>query len=408
MNTRSLQQNLDSIGLPWMTVLLIALASSLIYLGPSLWQTWTHDGPTLVNPAGFVTGHDFVAFYTASKAVLGGDAAMVYDRDFMMAAQIELVGTSDIGYLAFMYPPTYLLLVAPLATLPYFWALAFWQTLPFLAFLLLLRRIALPPFALIMAAGAPAVAQAMFAGQNGLVFALCLGGGLMVLDRRPLLAGVLLGLALAKPQLAALLVPALIAGREWKVLAAMLATGAGIAVLSAVLLGPGVWSSYVTVPGDVREFLALGQFPLSRMPTLYAAARLAGVSDIAGTVVQLAGTLLAVAGVSWIWWRGGSANLRVACVLAGVPLATPFMYDYDLPFMVLAVGLYLAEALERRPALWEKIMLLLVWLQPVWWWWWLVGATGVSPAPLVYAAFFAAILYRSRAVASDVVLVRTL
>jgi hypothetical protein len=396
MNLRSLQQNLDVIGLPWMTVLLIALASSLVYLGPSLWQTWTHDGPTLVNPAGFVTGHDFVAFYAASKAVLGGDAAMVYDRDFMLAAQIEIVGASDIGYLAFMYPPTYLLLVAPLATLPYSLALALWQTLPFVILLLLLRRIALPRIALIMAAGAPAVAQALFAGQNGLVFALCLGGGLMVLDRRPLLAGLMLGLATAKPQLAALLVPALIAGREWKVLVAMFATGTGMAVLSAVLFGPDVWSNYVTVPGDARDFLALGQLPWSRMPTLYTAARLAGLSDTAGTVLQAAGTSMAVAGIAWIWWKGGPANLRIASVLAGVPLATPFLYDYDLPFMLFAIGLYLADAQRRGPALWEKILLLLVWLQPVWWWWWLVDATGVSPSPLVYAMFFMATLYRAR------------
>lgn len=396
MNIRAIQQRLDSIGLLWLTILLIFLASSLIYLAPSLWQTWTHDGATLVNQGGFVTGHDFVAFYAASKAVWSGDAAMVYDRDFMMAAQIEVVGTSDIGYLAFMYPPTYLLLVAPLATLPYFPALALWQTLPFVVLLLLLRRIPLPPIALVMAAGAPAVAQALFAGQNGLVFALFLGGGLMVLDRRPLLAGLLLGLATAKPQLAALLVPALIAGREWKALAAMLAAGAGLALLSAVLLGAGVWSSYITVPGDIREYMALGRFPWSRMPTLYTAARLAGLSDTAGAVLQAAGTSLVVAGIAWIWWRAGPANLRIASVLAGVPLATPFMYDYDLPFMLIAIGLYLADALARGPAQWEKIMLLLVWLQPVWWWWLLVEATGASPSPRVYAAFFAAILYRAR------------
>ncbi|MDH3317920.1 MAG: DUF2029 domain-containing protein, partial [Gammaproteobacteria bacterium] len=331
-----------------------------------------------------------------SKAVLAGNAAMVYDRDFMMAVQIEIVAASDIGYLAFMYPPTYLLLVAPLAALPYLAALALWQVLPFVFFLLLLRRIALSPIALVMAAGAPAVAQTLFAGQNGLVFALFLGGGLMVLDRRPLLAGLLFGLAAAKPQLVALLVPALIAGREWKSLAAMLAAGTGIAALSAVLFGPDIWSSYVSVPADARDFLALGQLPWSRMPTLYTAARLAGLSDFAGTVLQIAGTSLIFAGVAWIWWRGAALELRIASVLAGAPLATPFLYDYDLPFMVVAVGLYLAYALKRGPALWEKIMLLLVWLQPVWWWWQLVEATRVSPSPLVYAAFFAAILSRAR------------
>ena len=392
----TLKQNLDIIGLPWVAVLLVAMASSLIYLVPALWQTWTHDAPTLLNPAGFVTGHDFVAFYAASKAVLGGEAAMVYDRDFMMAVQVEIVGSPDIGYLAFMYPPTYLLLVAPLAALPYFPALALWQAVPFALFLLLLRRIALPPIALVMAAAAPAVAQTLFAGQNGLLFALFLAGGLMMLDRRPLLAGLLLGLATAKPQLAVLLIPALVAGREWRALAAMLAAGAGLAALSMVILGPAVWSGYLTVPGDAREFLALGQLPWSRMPTLYAAGRLVGLSDAAGTALQLGGATLVLAGTCWVWWHRQRTRLRIVIILAGAPLVTPFMYDYDLPVMLLAIGLFLADGIDRGSVLWEKIVLLLVWLQPIWWWWWLVEATGVSPAPLVYAVFFAATLHRSR------------
>jgi hypothetical protein len=71
------------------------------------------------------------------------------------------------------------------------------------------------------------------------------------------------------------------------------------------------------------------------------------------------------------------------------------MYDYDLPVMLVALGLYLAEPAGRTPAAWEKTMLLLVWLQPVWWWYWITESTGVSVAPLVYATFFAAAAYRA-------------
>lgn len=380
-----------------MTVLLVALMSSLIYLVPSLWQTWTHDGPTLVNSAGFVTGHDFVAFYAASKSALAGTAAMVYEREFMMSAQAAVVGSTEIGYLAFLYPPTYLLLISPLATLSYFPALALWQSLPLAALLLLLRRFALPPFALLMAAGAPAVAQALFAGQNGLLFAALLGGGLLALDRRPPLAGILLGLATAKPQLAILLVPALVAGREWRALAAFVATAAGLVLLSAALLGVDSWSAYLRVPLAAREYLALGQLPWSRMPTVYTAARLAGGSDMAGVVLQSIAASLVVAGTAWLWWHNGSRPLRLAGLLAGAPLVTPFMYDYDLPFMLFAIALYLADSVTRGTVRWEKVMLLLVWLQPAWWWWSLVGATGISPSPLVYAGFFLAIVYRAHA-----------
>ncbi len=124
------------------------------------------------------------------------------------------------------------------------------------------------------------------------------------------------------------------------------------------------------------------------------AVRLAGFSDFVGMVAQVISASLVVAVVAWIWWQGAPPNLRAAAILAGVPLATPFLYDYDLPFMLFAIGLYLAHALERGLRSWEKIMLLLVWLQPAWWWWQLVEVTGISLSPLVYAGFFAAIVFR--------------
>lgn len=395
MDTERFRKRLDSIGLVWVTVLLVALASSLVYLGPSLWQTWTHDGETLVNPAGFLTGHDFVAFYAASQAALAGDAALVYQHDFMAATQVALVGSSDIGYLAFMYPPTYLLLISPLSALPYFPALALWQAVPFVLFLLLLRRIALPPIALIMAAGAPAVAQALFAGQNGILLSLFLGGGLLALDRRPLAGGVLLALAAVKPQLAVLIVPALIANRQWRALAALLAVTGTLVALSAALFGPAIWIDYLAVPGQAREYLALGQLPWSRMPAVYTSVRLAGLPDSAGVFLQLASAAAVVTVIFRAWRKNATGDLRIALLLAGVPLATPFMYDYDLPFMLFALALFLAGGGGRE--LWERILLLAVWLQPVWWWWILVDATGISVSPVVYGVFFAAIAYRIRA-----------
>jgi hypothetical protein len=361
MKTR-LKDTLDSVGLVWVTVLLAALMSSLIYLIPSLWQTWTHAGPTLVNPGGFVTGHDFVAFYAASEAVLQGNAVLVYDQSFMSAAQVAFVGSEEIGYLAFMYPPTYLLLISPLSTLPYLTALALWQATPFAVLLLLLRRLELPPVSLLMAAGAPAVAQALFAGQNGILLAVLLAGGLLSLGSRPLLAGVLLGLATAKPQVALLLAPALIAGGNWRTLGAMAATFTLMAAASAAMLGPETWTNYFSVLGQAREHLAQGQLPWYRMPTVYTALRMAGLSDGMASFFQVAAAGAVIGAIFWAWRKPVPADLRVALLLAGAPLATPFMYDYDLPFMLFAIALYILNAAGRLLGHWERILLLLVWI----------------------------------------------
>ena len=67
---------------------------------------------------------------------------------------------------------------------------------------------------------APAVFINAVGGQNGTWTAALFGGGLSLLERRPLLAGGLLGLLIYKPQLALLIPVALLAGRHWRAFAA--------------------------------------------------------------------------------------------------------------------------------------------------------------------------------------------
>lgn len=401
MKPSSIKNTLDAVGLPWVTVLLVAIMATLVYAGPALLQTWTHDGPTLVTDGGgtgdgFVAGHDFVAFYSASRAVFDGNAALVYDKNFMKAAQHSLVGDTTVGYLAFMYPPTYLLLVSPLALVPYFPALALWQLIPLLFLLLMMgRRIDIPPVSLLLAITAPAVAQVLFAGQNGLLFAALLAGGLLLQDRKPLLAGILLGVATAKPQLAILLLPALIFGRQWIVLLGAAGTLVAMIVVSAVFFGLETWSAYTAIPEQARDWLAAGLLPWPRMPTLYAAVRLAGLGDQAASLMQAATGLAVLATVAWVWWRGTSIELRAAVLLAGAPLTTPFLYDYDLPFMLPALAIFIAHASKTGWRVWEKPLLLAVWLQPVWWWTLTATHWEISIAPLVYGLFFLAVARRA-------------
>lgn len=397
----SIKSTLDAVGLPWVTVLLVAVMSTFIYSGPALWQTWTHTGPTLVTDGagtdeGFVAGHDFVAFYTASLTVLGGNGAMVYDEAFMKPAQHDLIGDSKVGFLPFVYPPTYLLLVSPLALVPYFSALALWLFVPLLFLLVTMgRRIDIPPVALLLAVTAPAVGQALFAGQNGLLFAALLTGGLLLHDRRPALAGILLGLATAKPQLAVLLFPALIFGRQWIVLLGAAATLAAMIILSTMLFELEAWRVYATIPGQARDWLAAGLLPLARMPTLYAAARLAGLGDLTASLAQVTTGLAVLATVAWVWWRGTAIELRAAVLLAGAPLTTPYLYAYDLPYMLPALAIFMAHACKTGWRIWEKPLLLAVWLQPAWWWTLATSYWEISIAPLIYGLFFLALVRRA-------------
>jgi hypothetical protein len=314
----------------------------------------------------------------------------------MTAVQHSLVGDPTVGYLAFMYPPTFLLLIAPLSSLSYFPALALWLILPLAALLLVIwREVEVAPAALVLVIAAPAVGQAAFAGQNGLLFAALLSGGLLLHGRSPVFAGILLGLATAKPQLAVLVFPALAFGGHWRPLISAAATLGLMIVLSMVLFGPEIWSAYAAVPGLAREWLAEGRLPWPRMPTVYAAARMAGLGDMASSIVQIVAALATLLSVAWLWWRDAPLRLRVAGLLAGAPLTTPFMYDYDLPLMLTALALLIVDAGKTGWRPWEKPLALAVWLQPSWWWTLSASAWDISVSPLIYGLFLVAVVRRA-------------
>ena len=106
-----------------------------------------------------------------------------------------------------------LLLITPLALMAHVPALLVWLAAGWYAFYRALR-LAMP------GQGAPLLALAAPGGfhQRGrrTWTAALFGGGLSLLERRPLLAGGLLGLLIYKPQLGLLIPVALLAGRHWR------------------------------------------------------------------------------------------------------------------------------------------------------------------------------------------------
>ncbi len=86
-----------------------------------------------------------------------------------------------------------------------------------------------------------ATAENLFYGQGAFLIALLLGGGLLLVDRHPFLAGLLFSLLINyKPHLGLLIPVALLAGRRWQALGALVATGGGAGC--GQRLGPGAWT----------------------------------------------------------------------------------------------------------------------------------------------------------------------
>jgi len=339
----------------------ILLALNVLLLGFLI--LWHHDVFIPIDPP---TSTDFVSFYAAGKLALAGTPALAYDRLAHAAAETAATVPGS-AYQFFFYPPVYLLLCAPLALLPYLVSFIAFQATTLGAWLCVMRGIlrsggwgwCLPVLAY------PAVFWTLGLGQNSFLTAALLGGMTLLLDERPVLAGVLLGLLCYKPHLALLAPIALAAGGRWRTFGAAASTVAALLGLSVLLFGIEPWRAYLVTLGGAREVYEMGQIDLAGFITPYGAARVLGAGADTGHIVQSVASVLTVGSVGWIWWRDPGPAERSAALAAGILLSVPLALVYDLMLLTVAIG-WLARAGRDNGFLpMEKLALFFCFLVPL-------------------------------------------
>ncbi len=294
----------------------------------------THDH--LVNGAGRPFGDDWVNYWSGAFLALHGRAAEIYNLYGFHAFQQSIVGSQLDGY-HYSYPPVMLLITAPFALIPYVPALFVWLTASWYAFYRALK-LALPGRGvLLLALATPAVLINAVGGQNGCWTAALLGGGLSLVERRPYLAGSLFGMMIYKPHLAVLLPVALIAGRQWRAIAAAAVTAGVLLGLSWLVFGPELWAHYLRNLAALRH--AVLEVDISpRMVSVFIAARSLGISVKMAYWLQAGVGALACVAVAVVWFKATPAALKNAVLLLGTCLAMPYLQDYDLVFGAMVVA----------------------------------------------------------------------
>jgi hypothetical protein len=110
-------------------------------------------------------GADFSHYWIASSLAQAGHPLTVYQAPKFIAA---LEAFFKVAYpVPWFYPPTFLLIIYPLAFLPYLVSLVLWLTATLTAFLAVLRRIAPHPLTLWLALAFPGTFQNFFHGLGG-------------------------------------------------------------------------------------------------------------------------------------------------------------------------------------------------------------------------------------------------
>lgn len=203
---------------------------------------------------------DFIAFQAAGRLALAGEAAAAYDWDRLREVQAAILGVapdSMPGYLGWLNPPHFFFAVAPFAPLSYAWAWAAWSLACVLVLGFAVRAVSPGAAALVAAFCTPSVLISLGVGQNGALVAALIAWTLLLLDRRPVLAGIALGLLTIKPQFG-LIFPLLLAltGR-WRVFSAAATTVLALVALSWAAFGAESWQAFLpTVSGTAGRYLA--------------------------------------------------------------------------------------------------------------------------------------------------------
>ena len=335
-------ESLRPIAISWIAVSAVAYIAYL----------WSQTRAGLSDGSGGPFGDDFINYWSGAFLAWHQRAGDVYDWNAFHAFQDNLTGAS-LDFFHYSYPPVLLLLTAPLALIPYVPALACWLAASSYAFYRALS-LAMPGGSVALFAFAtPALFLNTLGGQNGAWTAALFGGGLCLLERRPVVAGIFFGLLSYKPQLGLLLPFALLAGRHWRALFAAAATVLVLVGLNFAVFGPDVWTSYMRNVSFLRAtILEDGTGVWHRMVSMFVLVR-----QLTGDVwlaygVQIASALIAGVLVVRAWWNDAPAPVRNSLLILGTCLSTPYLQDYDLLMLAFVVA-WIVALCPRDPMDWQ-------------------------------------------------------
>ncbi|MGF6415172.1 glycosyltransferase family 87 protein [Paraburkholderia sp. MM5482-R1] len=282
---------------------------------------------------------DYIAFWSASHLALQGHAAHAYSAKVLDAVEKSVLPNLK-GTLPWLYPPTFLLFLYPAALLPYEPSAWLFFGLTLIAFVVAINSIVPGKISTLLALAFPGVIISALSGQNGLLTASLMGFGLALLPRRPVWAGVSLGLLCIKPHLAILIPLALICSRSWRTLVVTGSIAVALSAISVGLFGVETLAAFVHSMGEIQGIVISDSKLLPRIPTFFALARQLSMPAAAAYALQAASACLAVASVVYVWSQPAAHELRAATLVCATLAFTPYLYDYDLTWYGLVIAWY--------------------------------------------------------------------
>ncbi|HTW53448.1 MAG TPA: glycosyltransferase family 87 protein [Stellaceae bacterium] len=352
----------------WLNAERIRIYSVLIVAIVGVVAAWwiARSLPSLVDPHGKPVGYDFITFWSAARLALDGSPAAAFDAAAIADAQHQAVPAMGDMLFLWHYPPTFLLLVLPLGLLSYPAALIAFSGATAALWAGLTRTLFRDPRAWLVAAATPAGLVNLIDGQNGFLTAGLAGFALVQLDRRPRLAGTLIGLLAIKPHLGVLFPVAFIAGRRWQTFVCAAVTAIVFTLAGVAAFGLPTTVAFLRDLPSLRDIVDRAGLPWGQMPSPYVLMLSLRAPSMLAALVQGV-TALAAAVCVWRAWRRDDApfEARAAVLMVGSLLVSPYLFTYDWTWLAVALAFLAVLGLRDGFGRYERDMLFAAWLAPL-------------------------------------------
>lgn len=351
------------------------------YLGSDLARALTNPA-WQVGPQ-TIFGRDFVNVFTGGHLVLDGGLARIYDLVSYERYQSELFAGAVSGH-NYSYAPVSFFYVWAFALLPYGVAYFLWIGLTGAAFVLAarpyLRSAGVPGWAALLM---PAAMMNIWAGHYGFLFGALWLTVWRLVETRPRLAGLLVGLMIVKPHLALLMPIALARRRAWTPFVYAGLTSLALVVASGVAFGWGHWAVYLGHTSAVQAAMIddTGAFFLRMMPTVFPALLFAGAGAGMAWVAQGAAACAAIAAL-WKWMPDDPMRAGLSTAIATF-LVLPYAFNYDMTVVGIAALVAMHDPGLRKSEVRQGVAVFVFLLPGL-----LVffNAIGLAIAPMLLAA----------------------
>ena len=287
-----------------------------------------------------IIGFDFLNLWMYGVAAHNPDPGRYYDWTLYQQKLTEVTG--GVFHDNWSYPPSMLLLMAPFGWLPYKGALLLWEGLSAGVWATQLRGFMHSRMALLLICISPASFLIIVYGQTTFLTAALLIGIFGLLEKRPILAGILIGCLTLKPQIGILIPVMLLASGRWRVIAVACLTTVALIGLTALLFGHDIWQQYyeIGLPTQSEIVAHADQILLSQMQTPFSFMRLLGADLHNALTVQGLCSLCAAALTFWAFLcrRHAEPTLLMAHFCVCSVVASPYLLSHDLmPLTILLV-----------------------------------------------------------------------